>query len=63
MGKASVSSKAPILLLVIHCFMLLQLFVGVLCCFLFCCAFLSVLSSFDEEELAAFLFAFLMFCD
>ena len=40
-----------------YCFMLLPLFVGVLCWFLFCYAYLSVLSSFEEEELVAFLYS------
>ena len=61
--KAAVRSKTVDLLLVTHCLLSLPMVVGVLCLALFCCAVLSVLSSFtslDEEERAGY-FTFIVF--
>ena len=51
-------SRAVVLLLLIHCFMYLTLFVGVLCWSLFCYACICVFSSFaiilpSKRELVA----------
>ena len=46
MVKATVRSKAVVLLLLFYCLMYFPLFVGVLCLSLFCFAVLCVLSSF-----------------
>ena len=61
MDKAAVRSKTVVLLLLIHCFMHLILFVGVLSWSMFCYASLCVCSSFaiilmmKERELVALL--------
>ena len=60
MAKAVVCSKVLVLLLLIHCFMFLTLFVGVLCWSLFSYAFICDLSSFviiltRKRELVALL--------
>ena len=46
MALAAVSYKAIVILLLIHCLLLLPMFVKVLCWFLFCYVVLSVMSCF-----------------